>query len=190
MGFLKPSFLNSVSLNRFVHRVVCFISRRMIQGKRNRSMCETNIKRRFHLVKCNVHLTEWQRDLTEAVQTQMCGSRQDHSVAADSSLKAAVVYWFKQNRLLRDHQNVYGNTSPLVFGSRGDDDDHESDDIMAAITSITMLPAKPVACWDKSSWDIKCCYKSKIIVVLWRNRTRSDSAVTDQTPGPAARDAM
>ncbi len=35
-------------------------------------------------------------------------------------------------------------------------------------------------------WDMRCAYRSKTIVVPWRNGSRFESAVTDQTPVPAA----
>ncbi len=114
-------------------------------------------------------------------------------IMAEDFLKAlaADVYWFEQNLLSWSHRSVHGNTRTLVFGNHDDDDDYENDDndgsnhawcCQPGSPTKLILAVKPIACWDKSSWDVKCGYQTEIIMVPWRNGARFASAVTDRTP--------
>lgn len=91
---------------------------------------------------------------------------------------AADVHWSEQNLLLWGHWNVHENMRPLVFGNHDDADDYENDDhdgstrarcCQSQSPTKLILAVKPVGCWDKSSWDMKCGYQTKIIIILWRN---------------------
>lgn len=86
---------------------------------------------------------------------------------------ATAIHWLEQNLLSWGHRNVHGSMRPLVFGNHDDADDYDNDGgnnhagwCQPRSPNKLIFAVKPIGCWGKSSWDMKCGYQTKIIIFL------------------------